>query len=353
MMRKNPATHRVVALAVPDVVMLDLAIPAQIFGHPEESNRYRFDICAERKGPVPTTSGVPLLVSSGLAALDSADTVVVPGYAPLTEPSGRTLAALRRASRRGARIMSVCTGAFALAAAGLLDGRPATTHWQDAADLAERYPSVHVDPGVLYIDDGSVLTSAGVCAGIDLCLHVVRSDHGAEAASRVARRLVVAPHRSGGQAQFIQRQVASQGQGLGATCAWAVERLSEPLTVTDLARHAGYATRTFSRRFVQETGMTPQRWLTSHRVAEARRLLEVSDLPVSRIAARCGLGTAANLRIHVARDAALTPSAYRAAYQGVQRSTERAADDRHLPTHLPTPPDTRADPEATSARTPE
>lgn len=320
MMRKNPATHRVVALVVPDVVMLDLAIPAQIFGHPEEAGRYHFEICAEQAGPVATTTGVPLLAPRGLQALDEADTVVVPGYAPLDEPGEPTLLALRRVAERGARIMSVCTGAFAIAAAGLLDGRPATTHWQDAAELAERYPSVALDPDVLYIDDGAVLTSAGVCAGIDLCLHVVRTDHGADAASRVARRLVVAPHRSGGQAQFLQRQVAPLGQGLGATCAWAAERLSEPLTVADLAKHAGYATRTFSRRFLQETGMTPQRWLISHRIAEARRLLEVSDLPVSSIAARCGLGTAANLRIHLARDAAATPSAYRAAYQGIQRS---------------------------------
>jgi transcriptional regulator GlxA family with amidase domain len=322
MMRKNPAIHRVVALAVPDVVMLDLAIPAQIFGHPEEAGRYRFDVCAEQKGPVPTTTGVLLHAPSGLAALSLADTVVVPGYAPLAEPSPRTLAALRRASARGARIMSVCTGAFALAAAGLLDGRPATTHWQDAAELAERYPTVEVDQDVLYVDDGQVLTSAGVCAGIDLCLHVVRNDHGAEAASRVARRLVVAPHRSGGQAQFIQRQVAPLGRGLAATCAWAAERLSEPLTVADLARHAGYAPRTFARRFLQETGLTPQQWLTSHRIAEARRLLEVSNLPVAGIAVRTGLGTAANLRIHLARDAALTPSAYRAAYQGREQPPE-------------------------------
>ncbi|MBT0768724.1 helix-turn-helix domain-containing protein [Kineosporia sp. J2-2] len=316
MVRKNPAIHQVVVLAVPDVVLLDLAIPAQIFGHRDEADRYRLTVCAERRGPVPTTTGGPLYAEAGLSALDRADTVVVPGYEPMDEPSPRTLAALRRAAARGARIMSVCTGAFALAAAGLLDGRPATTHWEDAAELAARYPQVLVDPDVLYIDDGQILTSAGVCAGIDLCLHVVRSDHGSEAAGRVARRLVVAPHRAGGQAQFIARQVPPQGKGLSATCVWAAERLSEPLTVADLARHSGYAVRTFSRRFLQENGMTPQQWLTRHRVAEARRLLEASDLPVGSIATRCGLGTATNLRIHLARDTGLTPSAYRAAYQG-------------------------------------
>jgi transcriptional regulator GlxA family with amidase domain len=315
-MRKDPAIHAVVALAVPDVVALDLAIPAQIFGHLEERDRYSFTVCAERPGPVPTTTGFAIDAGAGLSALRSADTVVVPGFAPLEPPAPAVLDALRHAAHRGARILSVCTGAFALAAAGLLDGRPATTHWQDAEQLASRHPAVEVDPNVLYVDDGQVLTSAGVCAGIDLCLHVVRTDHGAEAATRIARRLVVPPHRSGGQAQYLLRPVPSYRGGLAATCAWAAERLGEPISVADLARHAGYAPRTFARRFVAEVGTTPQRWLTALRIAEARRLLEVSDLSVQRIAARCGLGTAANLRIHLARDASTTPSAYRTAYQG-------------------------------------
>ncbi|MGF7234840.1 MAG: GlxA family transcriptional regulator [Frankia sp.] len=316
MMRKDPAKQSVVVLAVPEVVALDLAIPAQIFGHREERGRYSFRVCGEEAGSVPTTTGFSIDVGCGLEALDSAGTIIVPGFAPLVTPTERVLDALRRAAGRGARLMSVCTGAFALASAGVLDGRRATTHWQDAGELARRHPAVRVNPDVLYVDEGQVLTSAGVCAGIDLCLHVVRSDFGAEAATRIARRLVVAPHRSGGQAQFLRRPVPASGGGLAATCAWAAQRLAEPLSVADLARHAGYAPRTLARLFVAETGTTPQRWLTAQRIAEARRLLEISDLPVQKIAARCGLGTAANLRLHLARDAATTPSAYRAAFRG-------------------------------------
>jgi transcriptional regulator GlxA family with amidase domain len=240
----------------------------------------------------------------------------VPGYAPYDPPPPDVLDALRAAADRGARVVSVCTGAFALAAAGLLDGRRATTHWADAGELARRHPEVAVDPDVLYVDEGAVLTSAGVAAGIDLCLHLVRRDHGAAAAARIARRMVVAPHREGGQAQFLHRPLPPPGTGLSATCAWAVERLAEPLTVADLARHAGWAPRTFARRFVAETGTTPLRWLAAQRLLEARRLLEATDLPVDLVAERCGLGTAANLRLHLARDAGMTPTAYRRAYRG-------------------------------------
>jgi transcriptional regulator GlxA family with amidase domain len=335
MMRKNPATTdraktnnsskvSVVALAIADVVAIDLAIPAQIFGHRKEALRYDFRLCARRPGTIPSTTGYSIDVPHGLEALEVADTIVVPGFAPLTPPDSDVLQALRAAAGRGSQIMSVCTGAFALAAAGLLDDRPATTHWEDADELAMRYPAIRVNPNVLYIDDGQVLTSAGVCAGIDLCLHVVREDFGSEAANRIARRLVVAPHRTGGQAQFLNRPVPANGTGLAGTCAWAAEHIEQPLTVAELAKHAGYAPRTFARLFVAETGMTPQRWLTAQRVAEARRLLEVSDLPVERIAAQTGLGTAANLRIHLARDASTTPSAYRAAYQGLRADNESA-----------------------------
>jgi AraC family transcriptional activator FtrA len=213
-------------------------------------------------------------------------------------------------------MVSVCTGAFALAAAGLLDGRKATTHWQNAAELAARHPNIDVDPDVLYVDDGAVATSAGVAAGIDLCLHVVRRDHGEQAAARIARRMVVAPHRDGGQAQFLQRPLPAAGDGLASTCAWALDRLTEPLTIAELARHAGWAPRTFARRFVAETGTSPLRWLTAQRLLEARRLLETTDLPIDQVAARSGLGTAANLRLHLARDTATTPTAYRHAYRG-------------------------------------
>jgi transcriptional regulator GlxA family with amidase domain len=308
--------HRIVALALTEVVAFDLAIPAHVFGHRDERDHYSFAICASEAGLVPSTTGYAVQAAFGLEALNGADTVVVPGYAPHGEPPGSVLEALCAAADRGARVVSVCTGAFALAAAGLLDGRRATTHWKDADELAARYPAVDVDADVLYVDAGAVLTSAGVAAGIDLCLHLVRGDFGEQAAARIARRMVVAPHRDGGQAQLLQRPVPSCGTGLSGTCAWALERLSEPLTVADLAHHAGWAPRTFVRHFRAETGTTPLRWLTAQRLLEARRLLEVTDVPVEQIAARCGLGTAANLRLHLARDAATTPTAYRRAYQG-------------------------------------
>jgi len=241
------------------------------------------------QGLVPSTTGFAVQARVGPAELARADTVVVPGYAPYDAPSPAVLAALRRATGRGARMVSVCTGAFALAAAGLLDGRRATTHWRDAAELAARHPAVHVDADVLFVDDGAVLTSAGVAAGIDLRLHLVRGDYGEQAASRIARRMVVAPYRDGGQAQFVQRPLPVNGTGLAATCAWARERLAEPVTVAALA---------------------------AQRLLEARRLLEATRLPVVQVAARCGLGTTANLRLHLLRDAATTPTAYRRSYRG-------------------------------------
>lgn len=316
-MRKNAAMHRVVALALPEVVAFDLAIPAEIFGDRDERDRYSFAVCAESPGRVPATTGFDVHAPLGLDALATADTVVVPGYTPLIDPAPPVLGALRAAAARGARIVSVCTGAFALAAAGLLDGRRATTHWMDAPDLATRHPAVDVDPDPLYVDEGNVLTSAGFAAGIDLCLHLVRADYGPRAAARIARRLVVAPHREGGQAQFLQRPLPpAGGAGMAAVCAWALDRLAEPLTVAALARQAGSAPRTFARHFVAETGTTPLRWLAAQRLLEARRLLESTDLPVDEVARRCGLGTAANLRLHLSRDAATTPTAYRRAYRG-------------------------------------
>jgi AraC family transcriptional activator FtrA len=312
------AVHAVVALALPTVEAFDLAIPAQVFADPGLPRRYDFTVCAPAAGLVRSTAGFAVLAERDLAALAAADTVVVPGYLPLADPGDEVCSALRRAAARGARIVSVCTGAFALAAAGLLDHRRATTHWQYAAELAARYPAVKVDPDVLWVDEGPVLTSAGLAAGIDLCVQLVRADHGSDAAVSVARRMVVAPHRDGGQAQWLERPVPPPGESLAATCEWALRHLADPLTVADLAGHAGWAPRTVARRFLAETGLAPMRWLTAARVREARRLLEISDLPVEDIAARCGLGTAANLRRHLARDAGTTPTSYRAAYRGTQ-----------------------------------
>ncbi|MCV7422758.1 DJ-1/PfpI family protein [Mycobacterium yunnanensis] len=307
--------HRVVTLALPQVVAFDLAIPAQIFGHYTERHLYDFSVCAERPGPVPSSTGFDITATVGLEALDDADTVIVPGFLPLDDPPDAVSTALRRAAARGARMASVCIGAFGLAAAGLLDGRTATTHWAHADELAARFPEVTVRPDVLFVDEGQVLTSAGIAAGIDLCLHMYRNDQGAEAAADVARRMVAAIHRPGGQAQFMPRPLPGGGSRMAETCAWAVARIDQPITVEHLAGHAGYAPRTFARHFREETGMPPLRWLTAQRVLEARRLLEATDLGVDEVARRSGLGTAANLRLHLAREASTTPSSYRNAFR--------------------------------------
>ena len=215
------------------------------------------------------------------------------------------------------RVVSICTGAFVLAAAGLLDGRPATTHWMHAAAFSAMYPQVALDPDVLFVDDGDVLTSAGNAAGIDVLLHVVRRDHGSEVANSVARRRVVSPWRDGGQSQFIERPLPEPDDaGTADTRAWALARLGEPLTLADLAGHARMSVRTFTRRFRQETGMSPQRWLTQQRVALARRLLESTDTPVERVAEQAGFGTTASLRQHLHAAIGVAPLAYRRTYRG-------------------------------------
>ena len=281
---------------------------------------YRFKECAVDAPPVQTEAGFTVDAPWGLDALARADTIVVPPPGRVTEPRPQLLAALRRAHARGARILSVCTGAFALAAAGLLDGRRATTHWMYAEDLARRFPEVDVDPGVLYVDDGDILTSAGSAAGIDLCLHVVRSDFGAEIATQVARDMVVPPHRDGGQAQFIDTPVPEIGEGSGgdrfaATLEWAQAHVDRPLSVEDLARRAAMSPRTLARRFVERTGTTPRQWLLRQRVLLAQRLLETTDLSVDVVATRCGLGSAANLRAQFQRAVHTSPSAYRRTFR--------------------------------------
>jgi transcriptional regulator GlxA family with amidase domain len=286
-----------------------------VFGR--ERRLYEFAVCAPQPGPIPTETGFSILVEHGLEALERADTVVVPGIGDRGWPvDPAALQAVRAAAERGARVASICTGAFVLAAAGLLDGRRATTHWAYAERLARAFPEVEVDPRVLYVDEGDVLTSAGVAAGIDLCLHMVRCDHGAEAANAVARRIVVAAHREGGQAQFVERPLAeAPSGGLAATRAWMLERLSEPLTVADMARHAGYSARSFARHFQAETGTSPLRWLIGQRVEHARRLLESTDLPVEHVAERAGFGTATALRQHFARAISTSPTAYRRTFR--------------------------------------
>lgn len=311
--------HRVVALCFDGLVAFDLTAPAQAFqlaAQPDGHPLYRFSTCSPDGAPVQTTSGFSVTPEGDLAALGRADTIVVPGYAAIFgPPPEQALEALGAAARGGARLLSVCTGAFCLSHAGVLDGRRATTHWAWADELARRFPAVEVDPDALFVDEGEVLTSAGLSAGIDLSLHVIRRDFGAEAGERVARHMVAAPHRDGGQAQFFKPQLPPSAGSLEPTRRWALERLAEPLDVAAMARHAGVSPRTFARRFRAETGTTPLQWLLSQRVLEARRLLEGTDLPVDEVAWRVGFGTAASLRDHFRRATATTPTAYRRSFQ--------------------------------------
>ena len=310
--------HRVVALALDRLVLLDLAAPAHVFGQWGE-DRYSFLLAGVSTAPVMTSSGFEVTVQAGLEALADADSVVVPGYLGATRrPPDPVLRELQRAARRGARVISICTGAFALAHAGLLDGRRATTHWDSAAVFAAQFPGVRLDPNVLYVDEGAVLTSAGVAAGLDLCLHVVRRDHGAQVAAHIARNSVVAPHREGGQAQFIEHPIEPTRPGaphLERTRAWALERLEEPLAVADLARHACVAPRTFARRFRSETGVSPYQWLLSQRVLRAQQLLEGDDASIDELARLCGFPDTAALRYHFRRAVGTTPTAYRRSFR--------------------------------------
>lgn len=307
--------HRVAVLALPAALPMEVGMPFQIL-QDREGCDYEVELAGIEAGPVATTGGFPVVAPHGLEALERAQTVMVPAFRHALDPvDPRALDALRAAHARGTRIMSICTGAFALAQAGLLDGRRATTHWAWAAELAARFPRVSVDPDVLFVDEGDVITSAGVASGIDACLHLVRRDHGAATANDIARRIVAAPHREGGQAQFIPHQTPpTRPAGLAATRAWALERLDQPLTVRDLAAHACVAERSVARAFVAETGTSPLRWLTAARVDRARHLLETTAWGVDRIARETGLGTATNLRVHLRRRVGVSPSEYRATF---------------------------------------
>ncbi|WP_405884966.1 MULTISPECIES: GlxA family transcriptional regulator [unclassified Streptomyces] len=311
------SSHQVMVLVLDGALPLDVGIPTQVF-HSRDGLPYELTVCGVAAGTVPSSEGFGYTVPQGLDALTRADTIIVPGYAPVGRPIPAAVhEALRRAHSRGARIASICYGAFALADAGLLEGRRATTHWDAADMLALRHPDIVVEPNVLFVDEGSVLTSAGVAAGIDLCLHIVRRDLGVSVANDIARRLVTAPYRSGGQAQYLPRSSpAPHGDTLAATREWALTRLHEPLAVTDLATHARMSLRTFMRRFAEETGKTPLQWVLRARVDAARALLETTKLPVDQIAERVGLGTGSNLRLHFRRILDVSPSEYRAAFSG-------------------------------------
>ncbi|MEO3847659.1 helix-turn-helix domain-containing protein [Streptomyces sp. B8F3] len=305
--------RRAAVLVLEGAKPLDAGIPAQVFST-RRSMPYEVRVCGAAPGLVAGGDGLSYHVAHGLDALAWADIVFVPGYRfpDRDDPPPAVTEALIAAHRRGARLAAISTGAFALAATGLLDGRRATTHWHYTRALTAKHPRVRVDENVLFVDEGSVLTSAGAASGIDLCLHILRGDLGVAASNHAARRLVAAPYRSGGQAQYVPRSVPEPlGERFAATREWALHRLGAPLTLEALARHAGVSTRTFSRRFVDDTGYTPMQWIMRARIDVARELLERSEQSVEQIADRVGLGTGANLRLHFQQILGTTPSEYR------------------------------------------
>jgi transcriptional regulator GlxA family with amidase domain len=327
----STSPHRLAVVVTEGMPVFEFAIPCEVFGIDRSDLAdpwYDLRLTGVRPGTVQTAADMFVRVGYGLDELTRADTVLIAacGTAYRDSPPAELLDALRAAHASGARMASVCAGSFLLAAAGLLDGRPATTHWLYADEFQRDHPRVRFQSDVLYTDDGDILTSAGTGAGIDLCLHIVRRDHGHEVANAVARRMVLPPHREGGQAQYVPRPVpAASGDTLAATLDWARNRLDQPLTVADLARHARLSPRTFARRMEQATGTSPLRWLLAQRIALAQHLLESTAEPVEWVAARAGLGTAANLRDHFRRTVSVSPQAYRTLFR--TRAEQPAARD--------------------------
>jgi transcriptional regulator GlxA family with amidase domain len=319
-MRVNPANRHTVAAVVTDGMSpFEFGVACEVFGIDRSELGvpwYRFLVCAVEPGPVSTATGFTIVAPHGLDALARADTIVVTPPGTDADPPPALLKALVRAHRRGKRLMTLCTGALVLAAAGLLDGRSATTHWRHAEELARRYPQVKVDPAVLYVDDGSILTSAGSAASIDLCLHVVALDFGADIANALARRMVVPPHRDGGQAQFIETPLTGVplNDAFSDTLQWVQAHLREHVTVESLADRAAMSPRTFARRFHGTTGTTPYRWVLHQRVLLAQRLLETTDLSVDAIADQCGMGSPA-LRDQFLRIVGTSPGRYRSTFR--------------------------------------
>jgi transcriptional regulator GlxA family with amidase domain len=309
--------HRVAVVVVPPANTFDLSIPELVLGELSIDGRpgYEVQMCTAQPGPVATNGRLEIAIRRGLDCINDAETVVVTGTVAREDVDPGVLRALVKASGAGKRIASICTGAFVLAQAGLLDGRVATTYWAKTEEFRRRFPAVTLRPDVLFVEDGNVLTSAGLSAGIDLCLHLIRSDYGAAAANAVARLVVAAPTRPGGQAQFIERPLPPEtGISLAATRTWALERLDQPLTLAALAGHAATSVRTLTRRFHEETGLSPLQWLLHQRVDRARELLESTDLPMPEIARLSGLNTPDSLRQHIRRQTGLTPSLYRSTF---------------------------------------
>jgi len=316
--RKEGSPRVVAVLAYDGVSAFELGLTLEVFGLSNMGpDWYRVVVCSERPGqPLTANNGLKVIADAGLGALARADTIIVPGSRDIVQASPVLLDALRRAHRRGARVASICAGAFILAAAGLLDGRRATTHWAHTEALARRYPRVQVDSDVLYVDDGDIMTSAGRAAGLDLCLHIVRSDHGTEIANHVARRLVIAPHREGGQAQYIRQPVPPvEGDTLAAVFDWAQRHLDRDLTISTLAEKARMSRRTFIRRFEDATGMSPGEWVVQTRVAKARELLEATRIPIEGVATETGFGSADAMRHHFRQRLGTSPAHYRAAFR--------------------------------------
>ncbi|MFE7712735.1 GlxA family transcriptional regulator [Streptomyces sp. NPDC057486] len=313
--------HRVVVLALDGVYPFELGIPSRVFGAAE--GRYEVLTCTVDGRSVRTNSDFSVGVEHGPEILGTADTVVIPPFdtSRITREAPAAVVAALGSMAPGTRIVSICTGAFVLAATGMLDHRPATTHWALAKVFRDWFPQVELDPDVLFIDDGDVLTSAGAASGVDVCLHLVRKDHGSQVANRVARMCVVPPWRDGGQAQYIEQPVPEpSANGTAATRQWALEHLHEPLSLAELADRARMSLRTFARRFDEEVGMSPGKWLIQQRVGRARQLLESSDLSVDEIAGQVGFATGTSLRQHLHAAIGVSPLAYRRTFRGARRA---------------------------------
>lgn len=304
----------VAALAIPGVAPFELGVVCEVFGIDRTDTggpSFDFRVCGVEPGVVPAKAGFSIVVEHGLDAARGVDLLVIPAYGAPSRVDPRVLAVLREAHDAGAWVMSVCSGAYALGEAGLLDGRRCTTHWMYTDDLAARFPAARVDPGVLYVDDDRVITSAGTAAGIDACLHLVRRELGSTMATAIARRMVVPPHRDGGQAQYVDTPLPCDADTLSPLLTWVTENLDAELTVPDLAARMLLSERTFARRFRAETGTTPALWVARQRVVRAQELLESTDLPVEEVARRCGFSTAAALRHQFAQRLGTSPVAYR------------------------------------------
>ncbi|HVI54907.1 MAG TPA: transcriptional regulator FtrA [Luteibacter sp.] len=313
---REPPNSLVVALVYEGLCMFEFASAAEVFGlaRPEfGEDWYRFETCAAEPGPIRGQYGTRIQPDGGLQRLAEAGTIIVPGWQGIDAPvPACVVAALRLAHARGARLLSICSGSFVLGATGLLDGRRATTHWRYADAMRTRFPAIEVDPAVLYVDEGQLLTSAGSAAGLDLCLHLIRRDHGPDIANHVARRLVIPPHRDGGQAQYVERPMAKRERDpLAAVMETMRRRLADDLPLPTLAAMAAMSERSFIRRFKASTGTTPAEWLTTLRVDRARELLEASTLSIDLIAGQTGLGTATTMRHHFRRKLGTSPGAYR------------------------------------------